>query len=98
MSLARWLLAIAAAAAFAAGCGGGDNNKRATPPPGRTIYAGEVGVLAPPSRTVAGPRLVLPADAVRVSGHFPLDSIVKFNVPIRNDGRRTLVIRKLDPG
>ena len=83
------------------GCGGSDHQQptvrhRAAQP--KTIYAGEVGALPAPSRTVPGPHLVLPSRALEVLGRFPLGAIVRFNVPVRNDGRRPLRISKLEPG
>ena len=81
-----------------AGCGGSQPQTATTSANGPTVYAGEVGVLSAPTRAVRGrPKLVLPR-ALTVPGRFPLNSIVKFNVPVRNDGTRVLRIRKLDPG
>lgn len=81
-----------------AGCGGSHHSPAAASANGPTVYAGEVGVLSAPTRVARGrPKLVLPP-ALTVPGRFPLNSIVKFNVPVRNDGTRVLRIRKLDPG
>jgi hypothetical protein len=33
-----------------------------------------------------------------VTGRFPLDKLVVFRVPLRNDGTRALRIEKIDPG
>jgi hypothetical protein len=41
----------------------------------------------------AGARLVLPPDAVTVPGRFPLNSVVKFNVPLRDPGFSTVAAR-----
>ncbi len=94
--VAKLILVALMLGAAIGGCGGNEDKKAS--PPGRTIYAGEVGVLPAPSTTSAGPRLVLPPKSVTVRGDFPLDPIVKFNAPVRNDGRKPLLIRKLDPG
>ena len=89
----EWMLALGEVVAALAGCGG-----HAQPASGQKVYAGELGVLKAPLRGYRAPHLTLPDGAVTVLGRFPLNSIVSFNVPIRNDGSRTLVIRKVDPG
>ena len=100
----EWLVPALAASAtlvLGVGCGGGSQRRpaeAASKANGRSIYVGEVGVLPAPLRTFGGPRLRLPANALTVPGRYPLDSIVRFNVPIRNDGRDPLLIKKIDPG
>lgn len=90
------------AAALIVGCGGSHTNTATTTrqsTAAQKLYAGEVGVLPAPTRaTKARPRLVVPVDALSVPGRFPLDSIVSFNLPIRNEGTRPLRIERLDPG
>ena len=71
---------------------------KAKTPKSKTIYAGELGVPPTPGPAHPGPNLVLPGNALKVPGTFPLNSLVKFNVAIRNDGTRPLVIKKIDPG
>ena len=86
---------VGLAAVVLAGCGGSHNNGGNE---AKKIYAGEVGALPAPTRAAPGrAKLVLPR-ALTVPGRFPLNSIVAFNVPIRNDGTRPLRIERLDPG
>ena len=83
---------LALATVLAAGCGSHDRS------PSKVVYVGEIGVLPTPSAAGPGPTLVLPGGPLHVTGRFTLGSLVKFNVPIRNDGTRALDIRKIDPG
>lgn len=94
------LAAAFAVAVGAAGCGDSDTGNRAEGGrPAQKIAAGVVGTLpAPPSRRSSGPRLVLPKPALTVPGRFPIDRLVVFRVPVRNDGTRDLRITKIDPG
>ncbi len=78
------------------GCGSGAPMKP-HPVAAPVIMAGEVGTLPAPTRTAAILKLVLPPKAVTVAGHYPLGSVVRFYIPFRNDGRRPLVIRSIDP-
>ena len=78
------------------GCGGGNHPPK--PPPSKVVYVGEVGVLPTPQAARPGPTVVLPPGPLHLVGNYALGSLVKFNVPVRNDGTRALDIRKIDPG
>jgi hypothetical protein len=101
-----WLRAAvltgALTAALAAGCGGGGPgtpDRRSGPfRPTDKVDVGQLGALPPSQAPRAGPRLVLPAPALTVPGRFPLNRLVVFRVPLRNDGTRALRIEKIDPG
>ena len=93
----RVWLAFLIAALVVGGCGGGDKHPP-KPPSSKVVYVGEIGVLPTPSAARPGPTLVLPQGPLHLAGRFALGSLVKFNVPVRNDGTRALDIRKIDPG
>ena len=98
---ATQLAAALALASAVASCGGDSTNDRPDDPfrPKQKISAGVLGTLpAPASRRPPGPRLVLPEPALTVPGQFPIDRLVVFRVPVRNDGTRVLRITKIDPG
>jgi hypothetical protein len=46
----------------------------------------------------SGPRLVVPAGLVLVPGRYPLGRLVRFQLPVRNDGDAELLIDRLVPG
>jgi hypothetical protein len=85
-------------------CGGTDRGPASQPRaerPGaerRIITVGQVGQLPPVAQRQGAPKLMLPRQIIPVPGSFPLGSTVRFQVPIRNDGDRTLRIAKLEPG
>ena len=89
-------LLIGVSAFAVGGCGGAKHPPK--PPASKVVYVGEIGVLPTPSAARPGPTLVLPPGPAHLTGSFALGSLVKFNVPIRNDGTRALAIRKIDPG
>ena len=96
---------VALAIGFVVGlvvAGGGDSGPpTATVPLGtaeKPQYVGEVGVLPPPTKVYRGSHLVNTRGLINVPGTYPLSDVVSFNVPIRNDGSRALVIKKLVPG
>lgn len=93
---ARLALLIGVSAFAVGGCGGAKHPPK--PPSSKVVYVGEIGVLPTPQAARPGPALVLPRGPLQVPGTFALGSLVKFNVPLRNDGTRTLDIRKIDPG
>ena len=93
---ARLALVIGVPALAVGGCGGAKHPPK--PPPSKVVYVGEIGVLPTPRTALPGPTLVLPRGPLHVTGSFVLGSLVKFNVPVRNDGTRALDIRKIDPG
>ena len=93
------LLAASLALALGAASCGGDSGTDGPFRPTQKVSAGVLGALpAPPSRRPPGPRLVLPEPALTVPGQFPIDRLVVFRVPVRNDGTRALRITKVDPG
>ena len=89
---ARFAPLLALATVLAAGCGSHNRS------PSKVAYVGEIGVLPAPSAARTGPTLVLPSGPLHLTGRYALGSLVKFNVPIRNDGTRALDIRTIDPG
>ena len=99
---ATLLAAGFALALSAASCGGGSGTDHQPDGPFRPtqkISAGVLGTLpAPATRRPPGPGLVLPERALTAPGQFPIDRLVVFRVPVRNDGTRVLRITKIDPG
>jgi hypothetical protein len=82
------------AAGCAAGTTAGDSSKSS---PG-VVDAGVVGKLPPaPGRAPRG-TLNFPRGVVRVPGAFPLGSTVHFRVPVRNDGVKTLWLKRAESG
>jgi hypothetical protein len=93
----RRALAAAALALAITACGGADKTDNRPRAP-KTLAAGELGHLPPAQTSRPGPPLVLPRPALTVPGRYPIDALVAFRVPVRNDGNRVLRITKIDPG
>ena len=87
-----------AAGAVVAGCG---HSARSDSGGGRpaVITVGEVGTLPAPHRLDGGPRLVLPLhQPLRLPRAYPENSVLRFSVPVRNDGDRPLRLEQLVSG
>jgi hypothetical protein len=68
-------------------------------PAPRVLQVGQIGTLPPsPQAPARGPRLVVPAGLVPVPGRFPLGTLIRFQLPVRNDGDAELIIDRLAPG
>ena len=107
-----WTLAgvgLLAAVVVLAGCGSSPGHRPAPsapgqarlgppPPAGPTLDAGQIATLPRPRPHAQGPKLTVPAGLPRVPGSFPLGSVVRLAIPIRNDGDQPLVISGLAPG
>lgn len=83
---------------LSAGCAGGTSADRDSASAARVIDAGIVGTLPPRSRDTRPVALTLPRGVVRVRGSFPLGSIVRFRVPMRNDGAKALSLKRAESG
>lgn len=100
---------LLAATLVLAGCGTSSPHRSAPPaqgqarlgpppPTGPTLDAGQVATLPPAKTRAAGPKLTVPAGLPTVPGSFPLGSLVRLAIPIRNDGDQPLLISGLAPG
>ena len=69
-----------------------------TTPQAKEIDVGRIGTLPSDSAAVKGPKLTVPALPIDVPGVFPLESVAKFQIPIRNVGTESVNIDKLDVG
>ena len=95
------IVALAYATLVITGCGRGSGAADSPSGPFRPTEkadVGQLGTLPAAQAPRPGPRLVLPEPALTVPGRFPLDKLVVFRVPLRNDGTRPLRITKIDPG
>ena len=64
----------------------------------RAIDVGIIGKLPPKPARRRLLVLTFPRGVVRVPGRFPLGSTVHFRVPVRNDGAKTLWLKRAESG
>ena len=91
------MLALGALAAGACTANPGSGTAVPASPSANIIEIGTIGEL-PPRVHATGPRLTYPPpSSLRIAQSFPLGSIVKFQIPLRNDGDAPLIIDKVEP-